>query len=150
MTIDVEAMTPDEIESELRRVIGALSYEVDKAIADDVYKRMHELIRQAALPVEAEREAHAETTAQFEEYHTLATRLFEDLDAEREKVRVLQEFLMRIDNAVMGAGHWCYDYDTAEGQRIADAVHVIWREAREKGLLSLAVADAKEEVRDDD
>jgi hypothetical protein len=39
--------------------------------------------------LDAEREAHAETTAQFEEYHTLATRLFEDLDAERERVRVL-------------------------------------------------------------
>lgn len=48
-------MTPKEIEAELRRVIGALSFEVDKAIADDVYRRVHELIRQAALPLDAER-----------------------------------------------------------------------------------------------
>jgi hypothetical protein len=113
MTIDVDGMTPDEIEAELRRVIGALSYEVNKAIADDVYKCMHELIRQAALP----------------------------LDAERERVRVLQEVLMRIDDEVMEAGHWCYDYETAEGKRIADAVHVLWREAREAGLLTLAATD---------
>jgi hypothetical protein len=95
--------------------------------------------------LDAERAAHADTTAQFEEYHTLATQLFGDLVAEREKVRVLQTYLWRIRDAVMHEGGWCYDYRTEEGARIAEAVHTIWREARDAGHEPFARAALAEE-----
>jgi hypothetical protein len=40
-------VTDEQIESELKRIIGALCYEVKREIADDVYLRVRELIRQS-------------------------------------------------------------------------------------------------------
>jgi hypothetical protein len=86
----------------------------------------------------AERDARIAALEEVAEtYRANAEAVIVPLDA---RIAALGNAMWRIRDAVMHEGGWCYDYETAEGKRIADAVNAIWRETRDQGLPVLNTA----------